>query len=59
MTLGSKTAFINGHAKQLIVALKITNNSIYVPLRFIGEALGRNVSWDYMSSSVNIGRVRV
>ncbi|SDX55300.1 stalk domain-containing protein [Paenibacillus sp. CF384] len=54
MTLGSTTALVNGQAKQLTVAPKVTNNSTYVPLRFVGEALGKDVSWDSKSSSVNI-----
>lgn len=54
MRIGSTTAYVNGEAKPLTIAPKIANNSTYVPLRFVGEALGKNVSWDSKSSSVNI-----
>ncbi|WP_127534358.1 stalk domain-containing protein [Paenibacillus kobensis] len=54
MAMGSKTAYVNGQAKQLTVAPQSVNNSTYIPLRFVGESLGMNVSWDAKSSSVNI-----
>lgn len=54
LSIGSKTAYVNGQAKQLTAAPKMANNSAYVPVRFVGEALGKNVSWDDRSSSVNI-----
>lgn len=54
MTLGSKTAYVNGQAKQLTAAPRSVNNATYIPLRFVGETLGMNVSWDAKSSSVNI-----
>ncbi|WP_232242972.1 stalk domain-containing protein [Paenibacillus sp. GSMTC-2017] len=57
LTIGSKIAYVNGEAKQLTVAPVVKNNSSYVPLRFIGEALGKNVSWDNKSSSVNIDTI--
>ncbi|RED51185.1 stalk domain-containing protein [Cohnella lupini] len=54
MNIGSKNALVNGQVKQLPLAPKITSNSAYVPLRFVGEALDKNLSWDSKSSSVNI-----
>lgn len=54
LAVGSKTAYVNGQAKQLTEAPIIKNNISYVPLRFVGEALGKTVSWDKQSSSVNI-----
>jgi len=54
MSIGSKIAYVNGQAKQLLEAPKIEKGSTFVPLRFIGEALGKKVSWDSQSSSVNI-----
>ncbi|WP_411830175.1 stalk domain-containing protein [Paenibacillus alba] len=34
----------------------IENNSTFVPLRFVGETLGRKVTWDGSGSSINIDR---
>lgn len=54
LTLGEKTAYVNGQARQLAEAPMIKNNTTFVPLRFVGEALGRKVSWESASSSVQI-----
>lgn len=54
LTIGDKTAFVNGQAQQLAEAPVIEDNTTFVPLRFVGEALGRKVSWDGPSSSINI-----
>ncbi|TCM92720.1 outer membrane protein assembly factor BamB [Paenibacillus sp. BK033] len=54
MKMGSRTAYVNGQAKSLSIAPKMFKNSTFVPLRFVAEALGKNVSWDSKSSSVNI-----
>ncbi|OMF87587.1 stalk domain-containing protein [Paenibacillus sp. FSL R7-0273] len=45
LTVGSTTAEINGNQKKLTVAPSIINSSTYVPLRFIGEAVGAKVNW--------------
>lgn len=58
LTLDSKVAYVNGEAKPLAAAPKLIGNATYVPLRFVGEALGKNVSWAPGSSSVNIDSIR-
>ena len=45
-TIGSKKATVDGSIKELMVAPQIVNNTSYVPLRFIGEALGAIVHYD-------------
>ncbi|ANX13782.1 hypothetical protein ABE41_017365 [Fictibacillus arsenicus] len=45
LTLGSKTAYINGKAVQLDAAPFAKNNYTFVPLRFVGEATGYKVDW--------------
>lgn len=45
VTVGSKTATINGTATQLDVAPYVKNNATLVPVRFISEALGVDVNW--------------
>jgi hypothetical protein len=45
LTLGNKTAYINGKAVQLDAAPFAKNNYTFVPLRFVGEATGYKVDW--------------
>jgi hypothetical protein len=54
LTLGSKTATINGKAISLDVAGKVKSNRVLVPLRFLSEALDTNVTWDAETSSAII-----
>jgi hypothetical protein len=54
LTIGSKTVLVNGEEKQLSVAPKIVNNVTMIPLRFVGEASGREVSWDGRTKTVFI-----
>lgn len=56
LTIGGKIALVNGQPQQLAEAPMIEDSSTFVPLRFVGEALGRKVSWDSDSSSINIDR---
>lgn len=46
ITLGSKTASVNGKTVSLDVAPKLIGSRTYVPLRFVGESLGALVWWD-------------
>lgn len=46
ITANSKTAYINGKAVALDTAAFIRNDRMYVPMRFIAEALGAKVDWD-------------
>jgi ABC-type Fe3+-hydroxamate transport system, periplasmic component len=46
LTIGSKTATVNGNSVTLDVAPTILNQRTYVPLRFISEAFGKWVSYD-------------
>jgi hypothetical protein len=45
MQIGSSSALVNGKTAELSLAPRIINGSTFVPLRFIGEATGRNVEW--------------
>jgi len=45
LTIGSKTATINGARIQLDVAPRIVNGRTLVPLRFVSESLGSQVVW--------------
>ena len=44
MTIGEKTYTVNGEEKTMDVAPEITNDRTYVPVRFVGEALGFKVT---------------
>jgi len=46
LTKDSKTAVMNGKSVQLDAAPTIKNGYTYVPLRFVGEAADRRVTWN-------------
>lgn len=54
LQLGSKQARVNGVMTPLAVAPKLINNSTYIPLRFVGEATGNEVTWNAKSKMVAI-----
>ncbi|MFC4779069.1 stalk domain-containing protein [Paenibacillus sp. GCM10023252] len=54
LTALQKVAYVNGKPKPLLAAPVIQGGNTFVPLRFLGETLGKKVSWDGISSSVNI-----
>lgn len=47
-------AFVNGKSLPLAVPAQIINGSIFVPVRFVSEALGAQVLWDPLTSNVEI-----
>ncbi len=46
MVIDDTTAYVNGEAKTLDVAPQIMNDRTMLPLRFVAENFGLNVSWD-------------
>ena len=46
LTIGSRTAYVNGAPMSLDVAPHMMNGRTMVPLRFISETLGADVRWD-------------
>ncbi|MFD2612562.1 stalk domain-containing protein [Paenibacillus gansuensis] len=54
LQLGSKSAYINGVKKQLTSAPQAVKGFTFVPLRFIGEAAGKDVQWNASLNSVKI-----
>ncbi|MCR2805808.1 copper amine oxidase N-terminal domain-containing protein [Paenibacillus soyae] len=55
LALGSKQAKINGKTHELRVVPYNKNGTVYVPVRFVGEAFGATVKWDGKQRRVNLG----
>ncbi|MEK4983588.1 copper amine oxidase N-terminal domain-containing protein [Bacillus sp. FSL K6-6540] len=56
LTLGSKQALVDGKSVAMDTAAKAIKGRTYVPLRFVSENLGENVSWDSVGQWVWIGK---
>lgn len=54
LTIGSSKAYINGTLNVLDVSAKVKNNRTFIPIRFIGEALGADVKWNDHTKTVYI-----
>ncbi|GGO00806.1 stalk domain-containing protein [Saccharibacillus kuerlensis] len=54
LTIGSKSATVNGSSVTLDVPARVVNGSTVVPLRFISESLGQGVNWNATTKTVNI-----
>ncbi len=54
MQVGNKLAFVNGKSMALDVAPYIVNGRTLVPIRFISEVFGADVSWDGTTKTVTI-----
>lgn len=54
LRLGNKSASVNGKARTLNVAPQVFGGSTMVPLRFIAEASGLEVSWNTFTRSILI-----
>lgn len=54
LKIDSKTAYINGSDKRLDVPAKIIKNRTMIPIRFVSEAVGSEVSWDEKNRIVGI-----
>ena len=46
LVIGETTAYVNGETYELATAPEISGGSTMIPLRFISEKLGMNVTWD-------------
>ena len=54
LRIGSPQAFLNGQAQFLDVPAMLIGGRTVVPLRFVSQALGADVNWDAMTSTVQI-----
>jgi hypothetical protein len=54
LTISSSKVFLNSKELLLDAAPTLYNNTVYVPLRFVTEALGYDVKWNSQNNSVMI-----
>ena len=54
LKIGAKTAVVNGNNVVLDTPAQTIANHTFVPLRFLGEALGADVAWDSATRTVRI-----
>lgn len=54
LTVGSKTAVVNGENKSLTIAPEIIDGTVMVPVRFVSENLDSDVKWDDNTKTVYI-----
>jgi hypothetical protein len=54
LSIGSKLAVIDGRITQLLEVPFIRNGRTMVPLRFISEAFGADVTWDQATKAVTV-----
>ena len=53
-TVGQSNAWVNGKEKQMGAAVRIINNRIMIPLRFIASELGADLTWIVSSQSASL-----
>ncbi len=54
LTIGNNTAYKNNSSLNISVAPQIIDGSTFVPLRFVAESFGADVSWDGSTKTVTI-----
>lgn len=54
LQIGNVQASVNGEVKELPVAPVLEKELTFVPLRFVGEASGREVNWDGYDRTIHI-----
>lgn len=59
LTIGSKTALVDGKPVSMDTAAVAKNGRTYVPLRFLSENLGKAIEWDPASHWVWVGSKKV
>ncbi|MBB6729303.1 copper amine oxidase N-terminal domain-containing protein [Cohnella zeiphila] len=59
LTVGSKTATVNGKAVTLDSSPYVKSSRVFVPLRFVSEQLGQQVEWDGIDNYVWIGEKKI
>lgn len=57
VTVGSQTAYINGTGTALEVPAENKGGRIFIPLRFVSEALGADVDYDSETKTVSVVQI--
>jgi hypothetical protein len=57
LTLGEKTATLNGEVIALDVPAQIINDRVLVPVRFIAECIGKKINWDQNNYVVSLDKL--
>jgi hypothetical protein len=52
LRVGRRQAFVNGQRVPLDAPPRVVNGAVYVPLRFVSEAMGAKVVWDNTNRTV-------
>lgn len=52
MTVNSKYAYVGDERVTLDTSMELINGRVFAPLRFVAEALGKNVDWDDSTETV-------
>lgn len=54
LTIGSRTAFVDGKAVTMLTSPTLSNGRTLVPLRFVSEQLGAKVDWNGSKQEITI-----
>lgn len=54
LVIGQNKAIVDGKEINLDTSSMLRNNTTFVPIRFVSEALGANVEWDSINRMINI-----
>lgn len=54
LKIGSKTAYVNGQAVQMLEEAQTINSKTVIPLRFVSENMGYKVEWDGNTKKITI-----
>ncbi len=54
LIIGNAIAYINGNEIELLVAPELTNNTTMLPMRFITENFGADVSYDEITKGITV-----
>jgi len=59
LTVGKNVAKVNGKNVKISGSIKLTKSRTYVPVRFVAETLGANVSWNSGTYTVDIKKTGI
>jgi len=57
LRVGGRTALVTGQVVALQAPAQLRKDRVFVPLRFVGEALGATVNWDQATNLITVDAV--